>query len=271
MSGVGHDEAGLVSGLLTTSHEIGIALVLPVLSTIAVSGSLGDAFRAATVLPAAGGGARARGASGAPTSRPGRVRPSCTKFLRRARRRRTQHRGDPRRGRAGPRRPPRRGDGRDREGRGVARQTVYAHFTSREALLNAVAERALAQTLAAIDAAEPERGDAAEALDRLVAAWWGSVARHARVLEALASAAPSRGWGPRSTGQCWRASRHWIERGDFDGPTPWLAAAFLGLMHTAAEEVAAGRLSEAAAGEALARSIPRLFGSVPTIPRKSSW
>ena len=38
MSGVGDDEAGMVSGLTTTSHEIGIALVLPVLSTIAVSG-----------------------------------------------------------------------------------------------------------------------------------------------------------------------------------------------------------------------------------------
>ena len=53
MAGVGHAEAGLVSGLLTTAHEIGIALVLPVLSTIAVSGSLGDAFRAATALAAA--------------------------------------------------------------------------------------------------------------------------------------------------------------------------------------------------------------------------
>ena len=63
---------------------------------------------------------------------------------------------------------------------GVSRQTVYAHFASREALLSAVAERALEQTLAAIDAAEPERGDAREALDRLVRAWWESVARHAR-------------------------------------------------------------------------------------------
>jgi EmrB/QacA subfamily drug resistance transporter len=47
MSGVGEEEAGLVSGLITTSHEIGIALVLPVLSTIAVSrigaGTLGAA------------------------------------------------------------------------------------------------------------------------------------------------------------------------------------------------------------------------------------
>jgi EmrB/QacA subfamily drug resistance transporter len=69
MSGVGEDEAGLVSGLTTTSHEIGIALVLPVLSTIAVAGmgdgtlrgaagldpalvtsGVGDAFRAAAMI-----------------------------------------------------------------------------------------------------------------------------------------------------------------------------------------------------------------------------
>jgi EmrB/QacA subfamily drug resistance transporter len=37
MSGVGDDEAGMVSGLVTTSHELGIALVLPVLSTVAAS------------------------------------------------------------------------------------------------------------------------------------------------------------------------------------------------------------------------------------------
>ena len=67
MSGVGHDEAGMVSGLVTTSHELGIALVLPVLSTIAASQigadmttagvdpslvtmGFGDAFRAAAAM-----------------------------------------------------------------------------------------------------------------------------------------------------------------------------------------------------------------------------
>lgn len=72
LSGVGEREAGLVSGLVTTSHEVGAALVLPVLSTIAVSaigvGTLdaaagldpvlvtqgfGDAFRAAAVIAVA--------------------------------------------------------------------------------------------------------------------------------------------------------------------------------------------------------------------------
>jgi EmrB/QacA subfamily drug resistance transporter len=67
MAGVGDDEAGMVSGLVTTSHELGIALVLPVLSTIAasqigvdvttagvdpglVTAGFGDAFRAAAVI-----------------------------------------------------------------------------------------------------------------------------------------------------------------------------------------------------------------------------
>ncbi len=145
---------------------------------------------------------------------------------------------------------------------GVARQTVYAHFSSREALLNAVAERALAQTLAAIDAAEPERGEASEALERLTTAWWGSVARHARVLEALAAAAPTREDVRAFHAPVLARVAALAARGDFDGPPAWLATAFLALMHAAAEEVAAGRLTEQEAGDALRVSIPRLFGSV---------
>jgi EmrB/QacA subfamily drug resistance transporter len=50
MAGVGERESGLVSGLVTTSHELGIALVLPVLSTIAVSGIGGGALGSAAAL-----------------------------------------------------------------------------------------------------------------------------------------------------------------------------------------------------------------------------
>jgi len=146
---------------------------------------------------------------------------------------------------------------------GVARQTVYAHFGSREALLAAVADRALAQTLAAIDAAEPDRGSPAEALERLTAAWWGNVARHARVLEALGPVTPAaHEFHAPVVERLERLAARGRRSGDFaaDVPVGWLAAAFLGLMHTAAAEVAAGRLDEARAGRALARSVPRLFG-----------
>jgi EmrB/QacA subfamily drug resistance transporter len=55
MAGVGEAEAGMVSGLTTMAHELGIAFVLPVLSTIAAGSELlpsglGDAFRAAALL-----------------------------------------------------------------------------------------------------------------------------------------------------------------------------------------------------------------------------
>lgn len=47
MSGAGHSDAGLVSGLTSTAHELSIALVLPVLSTIVAhqvgTGALGGA------------------------------------------------------------------------------------------------------------------------------------------------------------------------------------------------------------------------------------
>ena len=53
MAGVGHAEAGAVSGLLTTSHELGIAIVLPVLSTIALNGGEPFAVAAAIAIGAA--------------------------------------------------------------------------------------------------------------------------------------------------------------------------------------------------------------------------
>jgi AcrR family transcriptional regulator len=149
---------------------------------------------------------------------------------------------------------------------GVTRQTVYAHYESRELLLRAVAERALAQALAAIDAVKPQRGAAPEALARLVPVWWHTVGRHARVLEALADAFPdSRDvhdlHAPILT-RLQRVIRRGQRSGDFDRSLPagWIAAAFLGLMHTAADEVAAGRLDPDEAGRALERTIPRLCG-----------
>lgn len=148
---------------------------------------------------------------------------------------------------------------------GVSRQTVYAHFESREALLTAVASRALEQTLAAIDAAAPEQGPPAEALDRLVAAWWGSVARHARVLEALAGTLTSHTEVHDFHAPVLARVEALAARG-FDGPPRWLAVAFLALMHAAAHEVAAGRLDDETAGEQLRVSIARLFSAPRTEP-----
>jgi EmrB/QacA subfamily drug resistance transporter len=75
MSEVRHETAGVASGLMNTSHEVGAALGVAVLSAIAGSASgFGDAFLAAAILAAVLGGAAAaavpsvRPAAGAPVS-----------------------------------------------------------------------------------------------------------------------------------------------------------------------------------------------------------
>ncbi|NLT06202.1 MAG: TetR/AcrR family transcriptional regulator [Solirubrobacterales bacterium] len=155
---------------------------------------------------------------------------------------------------------------------GVSRQTVYGHFASREALLEAVAERALAETLAAIDGSDPERGPPAEALARLTDAWWSAVVRHAEVLGALAAAYPDRGdvhaLHAPIRARIEALARRGQDSGAFaaDSAPGWLAAAFVGLMHAAADEVAAGRLARPDAGRQLAVSVPRLFGAAAPGP-----
>lgn len=49
MSGVAHDEAGLVSGLVNTGHELGSGLGVAVLSTVAAASLAGPAGAAAPV------------------------------------------------------------------------------------------------------------------------------------------------------------------------------------------------------------------------------
>src|SRR4051794_34449013 len=61
---------------------------------------------------------------------------------------------------------------------GVVRATVYVHFPTREALLDAVTARAMADVSTAIDAAEPDRGDASEALARVVESTWHTLGRY---------------------------------------------------------------------------------------------
>src|SRR5215207_4980702 len=65
---------------------------------------------------------------------------------------------------------------------GVVRATIYVHFPTRESLLEAVTERAIAEVTEVMAAAEPERGDPAEALRRVLTAAWRELGRfHALV------------------------------------------------------------------------------------------
>jgi EmrB/QacA subfamily drug resistance transporter len=54
MAEVGHREAGLASGLMTTAHELGAALGVAALSAVAAGDGLGDAFAVAAGVAAVG-------------------------------------------------------------------------------------------------------------------------------------------------------------------------------------------------------------------------
>src|SRR5438477_5170195 len=65
---------------------------------------------------------------------------------------------------------------------GVVRATIYAHFPTREALLDAVMEHATALVAQAIREAEPERGEPKEALKRVLIATWQQLSQFHSVL-----------------------------------------------------------------------------------------
>ncbi len=135
---------------------------------------------------------------------------------------------------------------------GVSRQTVYAHFPSREALLDAVVQRATAEVTAAFDAAGLEDAPPGEALIRLLDVGWAATARYP-FLWHLPAVSPDKDF--ERHGPVIRRLRDLIRRGqetgEFDAsmPADWLLSASLAL----------GRAIEDASG-AVRRSFLRLFG-----------
>lgn len=148
---------------------------------------------------------------------------------------------------------------------GVTRQTVYAHFASRERLIGAVIERVTADVVAATDAAALDEGSPAAALDRLLRAWLQLMARYPFLLQD--SVVPMNQQDVHASHQpifapLERLVRRGQDSGDFDrqlSPT-WLLAATVGLGHAAGAEAGAGRLTLEDAGEAFRRSVLRVFG-----------
>src|SRR5215471_19974856 len=69
---------------------------------------------------------------------------------------------------------------------GVSRVTVYAHFPTWQALLEAAVERAVRRTMAALQSVHPEDGPPVEALDRMIAAAWQHLARYEAMAAAVA-------------------------------------------------------------------------------------
>ncbi len=147
---------------------------------------------------------------------------------------------------------------------GVSRPTVYAHFGDRGRLLEAVVERAVSRATTAIEAADPERGPAPEALERLIATSWQQLGRHEEI--GRASAAELSGGAMRRAHEAARAViRKLAQRGRrekafrTDVPVDWLVTSTLALIHAAAEGVREGELRPDAALDVLTVTILDLF------------
>src|SRR6266851_1121163 len=149
---------------------------------------------------------------------------------------------------------------------GVTRQTVYAHFPSRDALIAALLQTAGAETLAAFDAARLDTAPPADALRQFLDIGWELIRRNRFLLGPALTRIPVPGGNDphdAGTARLEQVIRRGQRTGDFDRafPAAWLAAAIVGLFRAAAEEVATGRLTTSKATAMLLDSTLRLCGA----------
>ena len=155
---------------------------------------------------------------------------------------------------------------------GLSRPTLYAHFEDRAALMEALVERTVRRTVAAIASADPERGPAGDALQRLISATWEQIARYENLGRAAATELGADAMR-RAHQEARAVVKRLIERGRADGTfrtdlsTDWLVTCSLALIHAAAEETRSGSLSHKSALRALVSTVSDLLvgGTAPRI------
>ena len=149
---------------------------------------------------------------------------------------------------------------------GVSRQTIYAHFPSREALLDAVIDQVSAEVAAAFTDAGLDRLPPAEALIRLLDTGWQVAARYPFAWH-LPAVSPEQDAGRHAPvlDTMTELIRRGQESGDLDSTLPpgWLVSACLALGRAAEEQVKAGRMSTGEASHLVHHSCLRLLGMQP--------
>jgi AcrR family transcriptional regulator len=146
---------------------------------------------------------------------------------------------------------------------GVGRVTLYGHFANRAELIDAVVAGAIEEGDEALDVLDLS-GDPRDALVRLIRhSWWGMVQIGSLMTAAGATLSPDRMLELHKR----PASRveRLIERGRTTGvfrsdlPTSWLVGTLHRVMHGAADEIEAGRLSADDAAQAIAATALAAF------------
>lgn len=138
---------------------------------------------------------------------------------------------------------------------GVVRATVYVHFPTRESLLEAVTHRAIAEVAEVIEAAEPDRGEPADALARVVTSAWRTLGRYHSLVEINTRLAHTKLHAKH--GPVLGVLEPLIERGQRDGQfragvsPAWHLAIVLAIIHSASAALNA----EHASPEAIEREL----------------
>jgi AcrR family transcriptional regulator len=142
---------------------------------------------------------------------------------------------------------------------GVVRATVYVHFPTRDALIAAITERAMAEANAALTAAALDEGAPTEALARMLAASWQVLGRYHTLVAINTERGPEH---MRALHQpIHRRLRPLLRRGQASGdfnpdlPLDWMITVLLELIHAASRELASGRLPAAKAERALIATV----------------
>ncbi|MCX5198154.1 TetR/AcrR family transcriptional regulator [Streptomyces sp. NBC_00249] len=143
---------------------------------------------------------------------------------------------------------------------GVSRVTLYSHFPTREALLDAALDRAVTEAAAAL---EGERD-----LAHLVRTSWRLLDRHSAVFAAASAALPPEALRERHD-RVLAPLRSLVVRGQEAGEVrgdlsvDWLVTVVYSLVHAAAAEVQAGRLDPERAPDVLT---PTVLGALAAPP-----
>ena len=147
---------------------------------------------------------------------------------------------------------------------GVSRPTLYAHFPSLAAVVEAAVERAITASLSAVEAAQPSVGPADEALVRMLDGAWGQLARQDALARAAAEHLPSGRLHAKHAPLMVhlhelviRGRREGVFRTDL--PADWLVRSFYALVHAADDHARSPRVRRAAAREMLETTIRDLF------------
>ncbi|MEU4178066.1 TetR/AcrR family transcriptional regulator [Streptomyces sp. NPDC026589] len=149
---------------------------------------------------------------------------------------------------------------------GVGRVTLYGHFPSRDALIEAALTRLLHdgdEVLGELDLT----GDPREALRGLIASSWLLIAQSSAVLEAAQSSLPP-GRVRDLHAKPEQRVGELIARGQADGvfrqdlPADWLASALHHIIKGAATDVAGGRLDRSDAPRLIAETILGAYAPV---------